>query len=232
MSEKILLVDDETTILEFVTINLERSGFQVITATDGEEALEIAREEEPQLILLDIMLPGRDGLEVLKELRRHHSVPIIMLTARGDDIDRILGLEMGADDYVTKPFNPRELVARIKAILRRSDAADSHRFGGSLRRGDMLLDRERHQLQIKGKSVALTPKEFELLELFMTQPGRVFSRENLLRKVWGYDYFGDSKTVDVHVRRLREKIEKEPGNPYYLLTVWGVGYKFREENDA
>ncbi|NLY50470.1 MAG: response regulator transcription factor, partial [Firmicutes bacterium] len=202
MAEKILVVDDEATIVEFVRINLEKAGFRVVSAGDGDEALALAASERPDLIVLDIMLPGRDGFEVCRELRRTTSVPIIMLTARDEDIDKILGLELGADDYLTKPFNPRELVARIKAILRRVDRLGKME-GQVLSRGRLQIDLERHQVTAGGRLVDLTPKEFELLELLMKNPGRVFSREMLLERLWGYDFFGDSKTVDVHIRRLR-----------------------------
>lgn len=227
MAEKILVVDDEATIVEFVRINLEKAGFQVVSAADGETALALAAAEHPDLIVLDVMLPGRDGFEVCRELRRTTSTPIIMLTARDEDIDKILGLELGADDYMTKPFNPRELVARIKAILRRVDRSGKN-DGHVIVRGRLQLDLDRHQVTAGGRVVDLTPKEFELLELFMKNPGRVFSREMLLEQLWGYDFFGDSKTVDVHIRRLREKVEEDPSSPTHILTVWGVGYKFRE----
>ncbi|MGI6575025.1 MAG: response regulator [bacterium] len=229
MQEKIMVVDDEPTILELLQINLERSGFAVVTANNGEEALKLARQEQPQLIILDVMMPGLDGFETLRELRKTIEVPVIMLTAKGDDIDKILGLELGADDYVTKPFNPRELVARIKAILRRMDKVMSTPEVEIIKIGNLKLDLERHHVEIAGRIVALTPKEFELLELLMSNPGKVFSRETLLDQVWGYDYYGDSKTVDVHIRRLREKIEADPSSPVNILTVWGVGYKFREK---
>jgi DNA-binding response OmpR family regulator len=227
LPEKILVVDDEPTIVEFVRINLEKAGFEVLEAGDGETALKLAASEQPNLVVLDIMLPGKDGFEVCRELRRTTSVPIIMLTARDDDIDKILGLELGADDYLTKPFNPRELVARIRAILRRVDRANKIDTE-VIAQGRIQLDLDRHQVTAGGKSVDLTPKEFELLELLMKNPGRVFSREMLLERLWGYDFFGDSKTIDVHIRRLREKVEEEPSSPTHILTVWGVGYKFRE----
>lgn len=227
MAEKILLVDDEATIVEFVRINLEKAGFEVLAAGDGETALKLAASEQPDVIVLDIMLPGKDGFEVCRELRRTTAVPIIMLTARDDDIDKILGLELGADDYLTKPFNPRELVARIKAILRRVDRSNKNNTK-VITRGRIQLDLDRHQVVAGGKPVELTPKEFELLELLMKNPGRVFSREVLLERLWGYDFFGDSKTIDVHIRRLREKVEEDPSSPTHILTVWGVGYRFRE----
>lgn len=221
------MVDDEPTIVEFVRINLEKAGFKVLVAGHGEKALQLAASEQPDLVVLDVMLPGKDGFEVCRELRRTTTVPIIMLTARDDDIDKILGLELGADDYMTKPFNPRELVARIKAILRRVDRVNKMDTK-VITRGRIQLDLDRHQVMAGGKTVDLTPKEFELLELLMKNPGRVFSREMLLERLWGYDFFGDSKTIDVHIRRLREKVEEDPSSPTHILTVWGVGYKFRE----
>ncbi|NMA54616.1 MAG: response regulator transcription factor [Firmicutes bacterium] len=227
MPDKILVVDDEPAIVEFVRINLKKEGFEVITAGDGETALRLAASEQPILVVLDIMLPGKDGFEVCRELRSSTSVPIIMLTARDDDVDKILGLELGADDYLTKPFNPRELVARIKAILRRVDQA-SQLDSRIISRGRIQLDLDRHQVLAGGQKVDLTPKEFELLNLLIKNPGRVFSREILLERLWGYDFFGDSKTIDVHIRRLREKVEEDPSSPTHILTVWGVGYKFRE----
>jgi DNA-binding response OmpR family regulator len=227
MAEKVLVVDDEPTIVEFVKINLEKAGFEVLTAGDGEAALQVAAASQPDVIVLDIMLPGKDGFEVCRELRRTSSTPIIMLTARDDDIDKVLGLELGADDYLTKPFNPRELVARIKAILRRVDRRSTIN-AQVITQGRIQLDLDRHQVVAGGRQVDLTPKEFELLELLMRSPGRVFSREILLEQLWGYDFFGDSKTIDVHIRRLREKVEEDPSSPTHILTVWGVGYKFRE----
>lgn len=189
--------------------------------------MRLAASEQPDLVVLDVMLPGKDGFEVCRELRRTTAVPIIMLTARDDDVDKILGLELGADDYLTKPFNPRELVARIKAILRRMDRIN--RLDTEvITRGRIQLDLDRHQVTAGGQAVDLTPKEFELLELLIKNPGRVFSREILLERLWGYDFFGGSKTIDVHIRRLREKVEEDPSSPTHILTVWGVGYKFRE----
>ncbi|HHV71263.1 MAG TPA: response regulator transcription factor [Clostridia bacterium] len=228
--EKILLVDDEVSIVEFVKINLERAGYEVIAAYDGNEAIQLAKRERPALIILDIMLPGLDGFEVLREIRKFSNVPVIMLTAKGEDIDKILGLELGADDYLTKPFNPRELTARVKAILRRIDKQNEGREeAGRIVIADLDLDLNRREVFVRGKPVELTPKEFDLLEFLSSNPGKVYSRETLLRELWGYDYYGDSKTVDVHIRRLREKIEEEPSKPKYILTVWGVGYKFGEQ---
>ena len=227
MSKKILLVDDEKTLAKALKFNLEKEGYQVSCAYDGEEALQQVEQEQPDLIVLDLMLPKIDGFEVCQKVRRNHSIPIIMLTAKTEDIDKILGLELGADDYMTKPFNPRELVARIKAILRRSASANQ----GTNHLVDvhgLKVDLFRHKTWVKGEEVDLTAKEFALLSLLIVNPGRVYSREQLLKQVWGYDYYGDARTVDVHIRHLREKVEEDPANPLYVVTVWGSGYKFRE----
>ncbi|MBS4030457.1 MAG: response regulator transcription factor [Clostridiales bacterium] len=226
---RVLIVDDEKTIVKGLKFSLEREGYEVSTAYDGEEALKIFNEEKPDLIVLDLMLPGVDGFEVCRRIRKGSEVPIIMLTAKGEDIDKILGLELGADDYMTKPFNPRELVARVKAILRRSqtptlDASNMQ----VIRLQDMQIDLFQHKVRVHDKDVDLTSKEFALLSLLASHPGRVFSREKLLEHVWGYDYYGDARTVDVHIRHLREKIEPDPSTPQLILTVWGAGYKFRE----
>lgn len=230
---RILVVDDEKTIVKGLKFNLEKEGFEVIAAYDGEEALRLYYEEKPDLIVLDLMLPEIDGFEVCRRIRKTDNVPIIMLTARGDDIDKILGLELGADDYVTKPFNPRELAARIKAILRRSQ---SHGIDPAsmrvIRLQGLEIDLFQHKVRVNDKEVELTSKEFALLSLLASNPGRVFSREQLLEHVWGYDYYGDARTVDVHIRHLREKIEPDAGSPQLILTVWGTGYKFREAKDA
>jgi DNA-binding response OmpR family regulator len=209
--------------------NLEKEGYEVFTAYDGEEALRVSNESNPDLIVLDLMLPELDGFEVCRRIRKGSDVPIVMLTARGEDIDKILGLELGADDYVTKPFNPRELAARVKAILRRSHTSAKDTTGGQvIRLQDLQIDLFQHKVRVHDKDVDLTSKEFALLSLLASHPGRVFSREKLLEHVWGYDYYGDARTVDVHIRHLREKIEPEPATPQLILTVWGAGYKFRE----
>lgn len=226
---RILVVDDEKTIVKGLKFNLEKEGYEVFTAFTGEEALRLFQDENPDLIVLDLMLPEIDGFEVCRRIRKVSDVPIIMLTARGEDIDKILGLELGADDYVTKPFNPRELAARIKAILRRSHApAVDPASMQVIRLQDLQIDLFQHKVRVREKDVELTSKEFALLSLLASHPGRVFSREKLLEHVWGYDYYGDARTVDVHIRHLREKIEPDPASPQLILTVWGAGYKFRE----
>ncbi|GAW93561.1 response regulator transcription factor [Calderihabitans maritimus] len=226
MGETVLVVDDEENIVELVSFNLESAGYQVLKAYDGREALEKALECKPDLIVLDVMLPELDGFEVCRRLRARLNIPILMLTARKEEIDRVLGLEIGADDYLTKPFSPRELVARVKAILRRSNWTNKETR--QLKVGYLELEPEKHRVTVKGIPVNLTLKEFELLELLARNPGRVFSREELLEKVWGYDYPGETRTIDVHIRHLRQKIEENPSQPRYILTVRGVGYKFEE----
>lgn len=230
---RILVVDDERTIAKGIKFGLEKEGYEVSVAHDGEEALKLFKEDEPDLIVLDLMLPEVDGFEVCRRIRKSSDVPIVMLTARGDDIDKILGLELGADDYVTKPFNPRELVARVKAILRRAQApAADPASMQTIRLQDLQIDLFQHKVRVRDKEVDLTSKEFALLSLLASHPGRVFSREKLLEHVWGYDYYGDARTVDVHIRHLREKIEPEPATPQLILTVWGAGYKFREAKNV
>jgi len=228
MNEKILLVEDEKTLAKALKFNLEKEGFRVEVAFDGEEALNAMSREEPDLVILDLMLPKIDGYEVCRSIRRSSDVPIIMLTARDEDIDKILGLELGADDYMTKPFNTRELLARIKAILRRTvqQATAARNF---IKVGDLQIDVIKRKVTVKGREVALTSREFNLLSLLASNPGKVYSREELLEEIWGDDYSGDVRTVDVHIRHLREKIEEFPAEPNIILTVWGAGYKFREE---
>lgn len=225
--ETILVVDDEEPIVELVAFNLKGAGFQVEVAYDGQEALEKAREKNPDLVILDLMLPELDGLEVCRRLRLEGNYPILMLTARSDEVDRVLGLELGADDYLTKPFSPRELVARVKAILRRRTPREEEKET-TIRRGDLEINPSKHRVQVKGREVELTPKEYKLLEIMARRPGHVYSRELLLELVWDYDFASDSRTVDVHIRHLREKVEPDPANPYYVQTVRGVGYRFRE----
>ncbi len=227
MKRKILLVDDEKTLVKALTFNLEKEGYQVIPAYEGEEALKKMEAENPDLLILDLMLPGLDGFEVCRRVRKNYDIPIIMLTAKGDDIDKILGLELGADDYITKPFNPRELLARVKAILRRSNSQNSS-IKNLIKIQDLQIDLYQHRVRVKDQEIDLTSKEFALLNLLASNPGRVYSREQLLEQIWGYNYYGDARTVDVHIRHLREKIEMDPSNPRYILTVWGTGYKFRE----
>lgn len=229
MANKVLVVDDEKLIVKGIKFNLEQDGMEVDTAYDGKEALELARKKEYDIILLDVMLPEMDGFEVCQQIRAESDVPIIMLTAKDDDMDKILGLEYGADDYVTKPFNILELKARIKAITRRT----KNRKGGesaarTLVSGDMRIELESRRVFIGDKEINLTAKEFDLLELLITNPNKVYKRDNLLNLVWGFDYPGDVRTVDVHVRRLREKIEKNPSDPRYIHTKWGVGYYFQK----
>lgn len=225
---RILVVDDEKLIVKGIRFSLEQDGMQVDCAYDGGEALELAKQNEYDVVLLDLMLPVYDGYEVCQRIREFSDMPIIMLTAKGDDMDKILGLEYGADDYITKPFNILEVKARIKAIIRRSSKRAAKEENASLLKvGDLSLDRESRRVFISGKEVNLTAKEFDLLELFLTNPGKVFSREKLLNVVWGYEYPGDVRTVDVHVRRLREKIEKNPSDPHYVYTKWGVGYYYK-----
>lgn len=228
MANRILVVDDEKLIVKGIRFSLEQDGMQVDCAYDGGEALELARQNEYDVVLLDLMLPVYDGYEVCQRIREFSDMPIIMLTAKGDDMDKILGLEYGADDYITKPFNILEVKARIKAIIRRSSKKNTREENPAmLRVGDLAMDRESRRVFISEKEVNLTAKEFDLLELFLTNPGKVFSREKLLNIVWGYEYPGDVRTVDVHVRRLREKVETNPSDPRYVYTKWGVGYYYK-----
>ena len=221
----VLVVDDEQTLVAALKYNLERDGYRVVTAGDGEAAVNLARSERPDLLLLDLMLPVMDGLEVCRILRREMKLPILMLTAKGEEVDKVVGLELGADDYVTKPFGMRELMARVRALLRRSDTADDG-AEGRITSGDLVIDLKRHEISWRGQRLELKPKEFDLLLFFVRNKGRAFTREQLLRDVWGYDFYGDSRTVDVHVRWLRQKIEEEPAKPARLITVRGTGYRF------
>jgi DNA-binding response OmpR family regulator len=228
LPQRVLVVDDEPHIVELVRYNLEREGFQVSVAYDGHEALQRARRERPDLIVLDLMLPYVDGLEVCRTLRRESTVPILVLTAKDGELDRVLGLETGADDYVTKPFSPRELVARVRAILRRARPVSAAGAAQpQLVAGDLVLDPNTREVFLAGRPVDLTTKEFDLLRLLMAHPNRVFTRDALLEHVWGYDYFGGTRTVDMHISRLRDKIEDDPSSPTYIVTVRGVGYKFK-----
>ena len=228
MAKKVLVVDDEKLIVKGIRFSLEQDGMEVECAYDGEEALKLATENQYDMILLDIMLPKMDGFEVCQQIRGFSDVPIVMLTARGDDMDKILGLDYGADDYITKPFNILEVKARIKAIMRRtSGKREKEEAVKVIESGDLKLDGESRRLFLLGKEINLTAKEFDLLELLVMNPGKVYSRENLLNIVWGYEYPGDVRTVDVHVRRLREKIEKNPSEPKYVHTKWGVGYYYQ-----
>jgi two-component system OmpR family response regulator len=224
---KILVVEDDHNLLETIKYNLIKEGYEALIAVDGAEALEIARQQKPDLIILDIMLPRIDGFEVCRILRQEMTVPIIMLTARADETDRIIGLDTGADDYMTKPFSIRELLARIRALLRRAKMAQLTlpEEQATLTIGDIKIDINRHRISIKEQPVELTAKEFDLLVFLTQNESYVFSREQLLEKVWGYDFAGDTRTVDVHMRWLRQKIETDPANPKHLLTVRGTGYK-------
>jgi DNA-binding response OmpR family regulator len=225
----VLLVDDEAIVLEVVERYLLRDGYAVRVARDGETALELARKERPDLIVLDVMLPGLDGLEVARRLRAASAVPIIMLSARGEETDKLLGLGLGADDYVTKPFSPKELVARIAAVLRRTAGGVVAAAGGddqALRFGALRIDPRGRAVAREGESLELTAREFDLLLFLARHAGQVFTRQQLLDQVWDFAFYGDPSTVTVHVRRLREKIEPDPVRPRYLKTVWGVGYKF------
>ena len=229
MDKKILIVDDEKNIRDIIIYNLKKEGYQILQAADGEEGVRLAMEEEPDLIMLDIMMPKMDGYDACKKIRETKNTPIIMLTARAEEVDKVLGLEFGADDYVTKPFGVRELMARVKANLRKAafraePAADAPVAGSAFERLD--LNPDRYEVRKDGKIIDLTLREFELLKFLSGQKGQVFSRETLLEKVWGYEYFGDVRTVDVTIRRLREKIEDDPGKPVYILTKRGVGYYF------
>ncbi len=228
MAKKVLVVDDEKLIVKGIRFSLEQDGMEVECAYDGEEALRLASDHEYDLILLDVMLPKMDGFEVCQHIREFSSVPIVMLTAKGDDMDKILGLEYGADDYITKPFNILEVKARIKAIMRRvSTGKPKPEKTSVIEDGDLKMDCESRRLFVRGKEINLTAKEFDLLELLVTNPNKVYSRERLLNLVWGYEYPGDVRTVDVHVRRMREKIESNPSEPKYVHTKWGVGYYYQ-----
>lgn len=230
MAKKVLVVDDEKLIVKGIRFSLEQDGMEVDCAYDGEEAFNLAKENAYDMILLDIMLPKMDGFQVCQAIREFSDVPIIMLTAKGDDMDKILGLEYGADDYITKPFNILEVKARIKAIMRRTSPVKPKTQDTTvIEKGDLKLDCESRRLFILGNEINLTAREFELLELMVKNENKVYSRENLLTMVWGQDYPGDVRTVDVHVRRLREKIETNPSEPKYVHTKWGVGYYYNQK---
>ena len=227
MAKKVLVVDDEKLIVKGIRFSLEQDDMEVDCAYDGEEAVQKARENQYDIVLLDLMLPKLDGLQVCQQIREFSDVPIIMLTAKGEDMDKILGLEYGADDYITKPFNILEVKSRIKAIMRRTQTkAAQEQKEKVVQAGDLVMDCDARRVSIKGKDINLTAKEFDVLELLVLNPNKVYSRENLLNLVWGYDYPGDVRTVDVHIRRLREKIEENPSDPKYVHTKWGVGYYF------
>ncbi len=224
---KLLIVDDEKLLVKGLKFNFEQDNYEVVTAFDGEEAVKAAKDKSIDLIILDLMLPKMDGLEVCQKVRETSNVPIIMLTAKSDDIDKIMGLDYGADDYMTKPFNILELKARVKAILRRKSRDVESGQENNLSAFGVVLDRMTRRVDIEGKKIELTVKEYDIMDLLLSNPGRVYSRDDLLNLIWGYDYPGDARTVDVHVRRLREKIETDPAQPKYILTKWGVGYYFK-----
>ena len=229
MPKKILLVDDEPLMLKGLKYSLEQEGYETLTAMDGEEALNVFSANQVDLVLLDVMLPKMDGIQVCQRIREQSNVPIIMLTAKGEDMDKILGLEYGADDYMTKPFNVLEVKARIKTILRRTNQPVQMETRKIIRVHDMEVNVINRSVTLAGKDIRLTAKEFDLLQLFIQNRGKVFSREAMLETVWKYDYMGDARTVDVHIRRLREKLELDPANPRYIITKWGVGYYFNEK---
>ena len=227
--QKVLVVEDEENIVEALRYNLEREGYAVLTAMDGEKGLELARGSNPDLIILDVMLPRLDGFEVCRILRRDVNTPILMLTAKGEEVDRIVRLELGADDYVTKPFSMRELLARVRAMLRRSRMTSETLFSTgveSYTAGDLEVDLSSHTARLGSVTLDLKPREFDLLTLLVSNKGRAITRDQVLERLWGYDYIGDTRTVDVHVRWLREKIEAEPGSPKRIITIRGVGYRF------
>ncbi len=229
MRDTVLVVEDEPNLLTALKYTLEREGYNALTAADGESGLRLARERDPAIVILDVMLPALDGFEVCRILRRESAVPILMLTARGDEVDRVVGLELGADDYVTKPFSMRELLARIRNMLRRSSAPA---VGGSeyqaevIRSGNLMIDLVGYSVTLDGKPLEMKPREFSLIALLAGNKGRAFTRDQMLERLWGHDYIGDSRTVDVHVRWLREKIELDPSNPKRIVTIRGVGYRF------
>lgn len=231
--DKILIVDDEENIVELIKFNLLNGGYEVLTAGDGIEAVKIAKLEKPNLILLDLMLPGIDGYDVCKEIKKDkemHNISIIMLTAKGEELDKILGLELGADDYITKPFSVRELMARVKAVLRRTNNF-SESFEDIYESKNLKVDFERHEVFSYGKKVDLTLKEFDLLQILIKNKGKILNREVLLDKIWGYEYIGETRTVDVHIRYLRKKIEQDDKNPKFIETIRGVGYRFNPVQD-
>ena len=227
---KVMVVEDEPSLVEALEFALVEEGFKVVSTRDGHDSLALFEREHPDLVLLDLMLPSLSGTEVCKQIRAGSGVPIIMLTARDSEIDKVVGLEVGADDYVTKPFSMRELVARVKAVLRRSGdvAAAEADASGAVEVADVRVDRERHEVSVRGQDVQLPPKEFALLELLIRNAGRVLTREVLIDRIWGADYVGDTKTLDVHIKRLRGRIERDPQDPQHIYTVRGVGYKFMD----
>ena len=230
MSKKILIVDDEKNIVDILKFNLKKEGFDIVEAYDGEQAIEVAMSEKPDLILLDVMLPKMDGFTVCRKLRQLIATPILMLTAKEDEVDKVLGLELGADDYITKPFSQRELIARVKANIRRTSMEDIEgNKGNILKCGNLTIEIDRYEVKREDTVIELTLREFELVKFLAMHPGQIFSRENLLEKVWGYEYYGDVRTVDVTIRRVREKLEKDPSQCEYIMTKRGVGYFFSKQ---
>lgn len=233
MSEKILIVDDEKNIVNILAFNLKKEGYEVITASNGLEGVEATFKEDPDLILLDIMMPELNGFDACKKIREKLSTPIIMLTARAEELDKVLGLELGADDYVTKPFSVRELIARVKANLRRKSVEEFDKMeeesSNLIKFKDIVIDADKYEVRKRGKSLDLTLREYELVKFLASQKSQIFSRENLLEKVWGYEYYGDLRTVDVTIRRLREKLEDDASKPDYIMTKRGVGYYFKRD---
>ncbi len=223
-NNKVLIVDDDEHIAELIKVYFEKDGFATVTANNGKKAVELFKSEAPSIVILDVMMPEMDGWQVCREIRRVSNIPIIMLTAKGETFDKVLGLELGADDYMVKPFEPKELIARVKAVLRRSDAKETN-AEKEIVFPNLTINLSNYELKINGNIVEIPPKELELLYFLASNPNRVFTREQLLEEVWGFDYFGDSRTVDVHIKRLREKLEGVEAN-WQLKTVWGVGYKF------
>lgn len=228
MKNRVLIVDDEKNICELIRLYVEKEGFETFAAYDGAEAVEKFHECAPDIVLLDIMLPQKDGWQICREIRGESDVPIIMLTAKGEVFDKVLGLELGADDYMVKPFEPKELVARIKAVLRRSGKSDEKENGQEIILDGLTINRDTYEVELKGKIIEMPPKEFELLYFLAEHKNKVFTRDQLLNEIWGYEFFGDSRTIDVHIKRIREKIETEEtlGLSWQLKTIWGVGYKF------
>ena len=229
MPNTVLVVEDEPNLLAALEYTLEQEGYVVLTAIDGESGLHLARTREPDVLILDVMLPSLDGFEICRIIRRESSIPILMLTARGEEVDRVVGLELGADDYVTKPFSMRELLARIRSLLRRASpptSIGSQNESEVLRSGDLIIDLASHSATLEDKPLDMKPREFSLLSLLAANRGRAFTRDQILERLWGHDYIGDSRTVDVHVRWLREKIEPEPSKPQRIVTIRGVGYRF------
>lgn len=229
--KKVLIIEDERPLAEAISFSLRKEGYDVEIALDGEQGWNMCKGGDYDLILLDLMLPKLDGMEICRKVRQEGSTPIIMLTAKDSDLDKVLGLEMGADDYITKPFNMRELIARVKAVLRRAQVEQMDAVKGRLELGDIAIDEERHEVKVGGEVVVMPLMEYRLLELFMKNPGKALPRAYLIGQAWGTDFYGQTKTLDVHIRRLREKIERDPARPRHIITVRGVGYRFEEAGE-